>query len=70
MADAGERFRHRQEPGGAGPLGGAGGIKILEGTPPARIPVTYNREGGLIFNARIGRRLEIASPPHLAKVVP
>jgi len=45
-------------------------LKILAGTPPARIPVTYNREGELIFNARIGRRLEIASPPHLAKVVP
>ena len=45
-------------------------LKILAGTPPARIPVTYNREGELIFNARIGRRLGIASPPHLAKVVP
>jgi hypothetical protein len=45
-------------------------IKILDGTAPARIPVTYNREGELLFNARIGRRIEIATPPHLAKVVP
>ena len=45
-------------------------IKILDGTPPERIPVTYNREGELFFNARIGRRLEIQSPPLLAKVLP
>ena len=45
-------------------------IKILEGTPPSRIPITYNREGELFFNARIGRRLSIGTPPHLAKVVP
>lgn len=45
-------------------------IKILDGTPPGRIPVTYNREGELFFNTRIGRRLEITSPPLLARLLP
>ena len=36
----------------------------------ADIPLTYNREGEFLFNARIARRLGIGAPPPLARVVP
>jgi hypothetical protein len=45
-------------------------LQILEGVPPSRIPVTYNREGELYFNRRIAKRLGIDRSPPLARIVP
>jgi ABC-type uncharacterized transport system substrate-binding protein len=45
-------------------------LRILEGVEPDRIPLTYNRDGELIFNSRLARRLGVEAPPPLAKVVP
>jgi hypothetical protein len=45
-------------------------IRILDGVPPRQIPLTYNREGELMFNSRIARRLGVAGPPPLARKLP
>lgn len=45
-------------------------LKILGGVPPSRIPLAHNREGELLFNARIAARLGIAERPPLAKLAP
>jgi ABC-type uncharacterized transport system substrate-binding protein len=45
-------------------------LRILEGVAPSDIPLTYNRDGDLFFNARIARRLGIGGAPALARVVP
>jgi hypothetical protein len=42
----------------------------MEGVRPSSIPLTYNREGALFFNARIGKKLGIEGAPALAKIVP
>ena len=44
-------------------------LKILDGVPPSRIPVTYNREGRIYFNETIARRLGVGPPPPLAELV-
>ncbi len=44
-------------------------LKILEGVPPAKIPITANRKGHLLFNSRIAEVLDIATIPPLAEVV-
>jgi ABC-type uncharacterized transport system substrate-binding protein len=45
-------------------------LRILDGVEPNQIPLTYNREGELLFNRRIAERLEIAKPPPLARILP
>jgi ABC-type uncharacterized transport system substrate-binding protein len=45
-------------------------LRILEGIPPTDIPLSYNREGELFFNARIGRAFGIKESPPLARAVP
>ena len=45
-------------------------LKILDGVPPSRIPLSYNREGSLYFNTTIAARLGIKAPPPLAQLVP
>ena len=45
-------------------------LRILEGVPPSDIPLSYNREGELFFNARIARKFGIKDPPPLARAVP
>jgi hypothetical protein len=45
-------------------------LRILAGAPPSDIPLTYNRDGELFFNARIARRLGIKGSPPLARAVP
>jgi len=45
-------------------------LKILDGVAPARIPLTYNKEGKLYFNRLIAGRLGITEVPPLASVVP
>ena len=45
-------------------------LKILDGTPPDQIPLTYNREGKLYFNTAIANRLGILDIPPLAETVP
>ena len=45
-------------------------MRILDGVPASDIPLTYNRDGDLFFNARIARRLGIGGAPALARVVP
>ena len=45
-------------------------LRILDGVPASDIPLTYNRDGDLFFNARIARRLGIGGAPALARVVP
>lgn len=49
---------------------GQAALKILEGIEPNQIPLTYNREGELVFNRRIANRLEIATAPPLARTLP
>ena len=44
-------------------------LKILEGTPPSRIPLAHNKEGQLYFNRRIAARLGITTFPPLAEIV-
>ena len=45
-------------------------LKILDGVPPSRIPLTYNKEGKLYFNRNIAALLGIVDIPPLAEVVP
>jgi ABC-type uncharacterized transport system substrate-binding protein len=45
-------------------------LRILDGVKPADIPLTYNREGELFFNARIAKRLGVTASPPLARAVP
>jgi ABC-type uncharacterized transport system substrate-binding protein len=45
-------------------------LRILEGVPPSDIPLSYNREGELFFNARIARKFGIKDSPPLARAVP
>ncbi|GEO15742.1 hypothetical protein MAE02_34380 [Microvirga aerophila] len=45
-------------------------LRVLEGVRPSDIPLTYNREGELFFNARIGKRLGVMTSPPLARIVP
>jgi ABC-type uncharacterized transport system substrate-binding protein len=45
-------------------------LRILEGVPPSDIPLSYNREGELFFNARIARQFGIKDSPPLARAVP
>lgn len=44
-------------------------LKILDGVPPSRIPITANKKGQLIFNARMAERLGIDGIPALAEIV-
>jgi hypothetical protein len=44
-------------------------LKILDGVPPARIPLSYNQEADLYFNTKIAARIGIKSPPPLARLV-
>lgn len=44
-------------------------LKILDGIPPSRIPITANKKGKLLFNIRIAKRLGITSAPPLARIV-
>ena len=44
-------------------------LKILDGTPPSRIPLAYNKEGQLYFNRKIAAKLGITTFPPLAKIV-
>jgi len=44
-------------------------LKILDGIPPARIPLSYNQEADLYFNTKIAARIGIKSPPPLARLV-
>ncbi len=45
-------------------------LRILDGVDPSTIPLTYNRDGELFFNARIARQLGITEAPSLARPVP
>ena len=45
-------------------------LRILDGVEPSAIPLSYNREGELFFNARIARTLGIKQSPPLARAVP
>jgi ABC-type uncharacterized transport system, periplasmic component len=45
-------------------------LKILDGAPPGKIPLSYNQEGNLFFNKTIAARLGIKAPPPLAQLVP
>jgi len=42
-------------------------LKILDGTPPADIPITQNKEGKIIVNLRIGNKLGIIFDSRLLK---
>ena len=44
-------------------------LKILDGTSPSQIPLTYNTRGELFFNKTIASRIGLSEPPALAKVV-
>ncbi len=43
-------------------------LKILEGVPPSKIPLTRNKQGKLFFNPRIGKKLGITKPPPFATI--
>jgi hypothetical protein len=43
-------------------------LKILEGVPPSKIPLTRNKQGKLFFNPRIGKKLGITTPPPFATI--
>lgn len=43
-------------------------LKILEGVPPSKIPLTRNKQGKLFFNLRIGKKLGIITPPPFATI--
>lgn len=45
-------------------------LRILDGTKPSSIPLTYNRDGELFFNARVAKQLGIKKSPPLARMVP
>ena len=45
-------------------------LRILDGVQPSDIPLSYNRDGELFFNARIARRFGIKESPPLARAVP
>jgi ABC-type uncharacterized transport system substrate-binding protein len=45
-------------------------LRILDGVEPSTIPLTYNRDGELFFNARIAKRMGIREPPPLARIAP
>jgi ABC-type uncharacterized transport system substrate-binding protein len=45
-------------------------LKILDGVPPSRIPLAYNKEGRLHFNTRIAANLGVTEVPPLAQLVP
>jgi hypothetical protein len=45
-------------------------LRILDGVQPSDIPVSYNREGELFFNARLAKKLGIRESPSLARTVP
>jgi ABC-type uncharacterized transport system substrate-binding protein len=45
-------------------------LRIIDGVLPNQIPLTYNREGELLFNPRIAHRLGVASAPPLARPTP
>jgi ABC-type uncharacterized transport system substrate-binding protein len=49
---------------------GQAALRVLEGVRPSDIPLTYNREGELFFNARIARRIGVTAAPPLARIVP
>lgn len=44
-------------------------LKILDGVPPSKIPMTANKKGQLLFNARMADRLGITSIPPLAETL-
>jgi ABC-type uncharacterized transport system substrate-binding protein len=44
-------------------------LKILDGVSPRQIPLAYNEEGKLLFNARIGALVGVTDPPRLAELV-
>lgn len=44
-------------------------LRILDGTDPADIPISYNTEGELLFNMRVADALGIAAVPPLATLV-
>lgn len=44
-------------------------LKILDGVPPSKIPITANKKGQLLFNARMAEKLGIGSIPSLAEIV-
>ena len=44
-------------------------LKIMSGTPPNQIPLSYNKEGKLFFNPAIAARLGVTEPPPLAELV-
>lgn len=44
-------------------------LKILDGVPPSKIPITANKKGQLLFNARMADRLGITSIPPLAEIL-
>jgi ABC-type uncharacterized transport system substrate-binding protein len=45
-------------------------LRILDGVQPSDIPLSYNRDGELFFNARIAKTLGIKQSPPLARAVP
>ncbi len=44
-------------------------LKILDGVPPSKIPVTANKKGQLLFNARMADRLKVGGTPPLAEIL-
>jgi len=44
-------------------------LRILDGVPPTRIPITANSRGQLFFNLRIAEKLGIDTAPPLAKTL-
>jgi ABC-type uncharacterized transport system substrate-binding protein len=44
-------------------------LKILDGTPPGKIPITHNKQGKLYYNLRIGKKLNITNAPAGAIVI-
>jgi len=44
-------------------------LKILDGVPPSKIPMTANKNGQLLFNMRMASRLGITDVPLLAEVL-
>jgi len=45
-------------------------LRILDGVKPSDIPLTYNREGELFYNARIAKRIGVKGSVPLARAVP
>ncbi len=44
-------------------------LKILDGVPPSKIPMTANKNGQLLFNMRMASRLGITDVPLLAEIL-